>query len=290
LSLDAQVALTLREVCGLTSPEIARAFLVPVTTVQQRLVRAKRKIREARIPFGLGDGADLDGRLGAVAAVIYLIFTEGHAATEGDRVLRPEVCDEAIRLGRLVAELAPTHGEIRGLLALMLLQDARRDARVDAAGRLVPLDEQDRRRWDRAKIAEGTVILNEVLRSPPVGPYAVQAAIAAVHAEAATAADTDWPQITVLYRALHALNPSPTVRVAWAVAATCADQLPLAATLLASVDDLDGHAPRHLAAAELARRSGDLDAGRASLGRAIDLTTNEAERAWLRAKRDGMAR
>jgi len=219
LALEAQVALTLRTLGGLETDEIARAFLVPVATMAQRLVRAKRKIRDARIPYTVPDSNDMPARLDAVLTVIYLVFNEGYAATRGQRLVRTDLCAEAIRLGRLVRMLlAPQPPpEATALLALMLLQDSRRNARLDAAGDLVVLEEQDRSRWDQRQIAEALPLVEEAFRGDP-GPFAVQAAIAAQHCQAARAEDTDWPQIVRLYDLLERLQPSPIVSLNRAVA------------------------------------------------------------------------
>ena len=223
LAMDARVALTLRTLGGLTTPEIARAFLVPEPTLAQRLVRAKRKIRDAGIPYRVPPAELLPERLAGVLHVLYLVFNEGYAASSGDALIRRELCAEAIRLTRVVVELLPDEPEARGLLALMLLHDARRDARVDQAGRIVLLDDQDRGRWDQDRIAEGRTMIEAALRQQRPGPYQVQAAIAALHDEAVTAADTDWVQIAVLYRTLLGMTPSPVVELNLAAAVSMAD-------------------------------------------------------------------
>ncbi|MCU1278098.1 MAG: polymerase sigma-70 factor2C subfamily, partial [bacterium] len=283
LAADAQVALTLRTLCGLTTEEIARAFLVPATTMAQRLVRAKGKIRAAGIPYRVPAPAELPERLDAVLAVVYLVFNEGYAASRGDALVRRELCAEAIRLMRVTRALLPAPSvEVDGLLALMLLTDARRDARSDDNGDLVLLADQDRARWDRAQIDEGLALVRAALRGGPTGPYGLQAAIAAVHAEAARAADTDWPQIVALYGALWATHRSPVIALNRAVAVA---EVHGAATGLQLVDvlgeALDGYHLFHATRADLLRRLGRLaeaaDAYRAALARA----ENEAERRFI---------
>jgi len=223
LAAESQVALTLRTICGLTTEEIARSFLVPVPTMAQRLVRATGKIRDARIPYRIPPASELPDRIDTVLAVVYLVFTEGYAATTGDELVRRELCGEAIRLGRLLAELMPSVSEATGLLALMLLHDARRDARSTPAGELVLLEEQDRSRWNQTQIEEGVRLVDASLRSPRVGPYAIQAAIAALHAKASTPADTDWRQIAALYALLLERAPSAVVELNHAVAVAMVD-------------------------------------------------------------------
>jgi RNA polymerase sigma-70 factor (ECF subfamily) len=284
LAIEAQVALTLRTLCGLSTEEIARAFLVPAPTLAQRLVRAKAKIRAATIPYAIPPPEVLPERLDAVSAVIYLVFNEGYAATAGDALVRRELCAEAIRLARLVRELLPLEPTPRGLLALLLLHDARRAARVTASGDLVLLEDQDRTMWDQGQIAEALPLVEAALRARPVGPYAVQAAIAAVHAQAERAADTDWPQIAALYSVLARLTPSPVVELNRAVAVAMAEGPARGLELL---DDLDARgelAHYHLlpaARADLLRRIGRTGEAAEAYRAAIGLAGNDAERRFL---------
>jgi RNA polymerase sigma-70 factor (ECF subfamily) len=285
LAPEAQVALTLRTLCGLETDEIARAFLVPATTMAQRLVRAKRKIRAAGIPYVVPETKDMAERLDAVLTVIYLVFNEGYAATRGGPLVRTDLCAEAIRLGRLVRMLTGPQpsGETTALLALMLLQDARRDARIDPNGEIVILEEQDRRRWDQAQIAEALPLVAEAFRGGP-GPYALQAAIAALHCQAARAEDTDWPQILRLYDLLERMQPSPIVSLNRAVAVAMVEGPQAALELIDAVaagGDLDDYHLLHAARADLLRRAGLPDAAAASYARALALATNESERRFL---------
>ncbi|SPF54003.1 conserved hypothetical protein [Candidatus Sulfopaludibacter sp. SbA4] len=285
LAPEAQVALTLRTLCGLDTDEIARAFLVPPATMAQRLVRAKRKIRDAGIPYIVPEMTDMSERLDAVLAVIYLVFNEGYAATRGGPLVRTDLCAEAIRLGRLVRMLmAPQPpAEATALVALMLLQDARRDARLDPNGDLVILAEQDRRRWDREQIAEALPLVDEAFRGIP-GPIAVQAAIAAQHCQAARAEDTDWPRILRLYDLLARLQPSPIVSLNRAVAVAMVEGPQAALSLidsLAAAGDLDGYHLLHAARADLLRRSGAPAEAAESYARALKLATNGSERRFL---------
>ena len=284
LSLDAQVALTLKTVAGLSTREIARAFLVADTTMGQRIVRAKRKIRDAGIPFRVPAGPALHDRLDGVLAAIYLVFNEGYAATDHPGLVRGDLCAEAIRLGRLLVELLPAEPEPRGLLALMLLHDARRDARIDGQGRVVLLEDQDRSRWDRARIEEGVTLLDDALERRAVGPYQIQAAIAAVHCQAPTPEDTDWPQIAALYTVLLRIQPSPVVRLNHAVAVAMADGPEKGLSLLDPLDD-DPRIRRyhlfHSARGGLLRMAGRNAAATDAYERALSLCSNDVERRFL---------
>ena len=288
LAPEAQVALTLRTLCGLETDEIARAFLVPTATMAQRLVRAKRKIREARIPYAVPEASEIAERLDSVLTVIYLVFNEGYAATRGQRVIRTGLSAEAIRLGRLVRTLMSPRppAEATALLALMLLHDARRESRIDDAGDIVLLEEQDRGRWNQQQIGEALGLVQEALRSRP-GPYALQAAIAAEHCKPGRAEDTDWREIVRLYDELERLEPSPIVSLNRAVAIAMAEgpQSGLALVdALATNGDLDSYHLLHAARADLLRRIGSRQEAAKSYLRALELVTNDGERRYLQRR------
>lgn len=289
LAADAQIALTLRTLCGLETDEIARAFLVPTTTMAQRLVRAKRKIRDAGIPFKIPDTTEIRERLDAVLTVIYLVFNEGYTSTSGARLVRTDLCTEAIRLARIVRLLlAPfPPAEVTGLLALMLLHDSRRDARVDEAGNLVLLEEQDRSRWNLVQIQEALLLVNQANASLAAGSFAIQAAIAAEHCRARRAEDTDWRAIVGLYDRLNTLQPSPIVLLNRAVAVAMADGPERGLRLieeLSKLGELEDYHLLHAARADLLRRMGASEEAAASYARALEFTKNDAERRFLESR------
>lgn len=290
LAMEAQVALTLRTLGGLETAEIARAFLVPESTLAQRLVRAKRKIQTARIPYEVPPPERTGERLEAVQAVLYLIFNEGYTTTAGSRLLRGDLCTEAIRLGRMLCELMPDDAESPGLLALMLLHDSRREARATADGQVVTLEEQDRGLWDAAEIRAGIATLERALARRMPGPYQLQAAIAAIHAEARTAAETDWPQISALYGELERMNPSPVVALNHAVAVAFAEGLEKGLALMdALAEPLEGYRLLHAARADLLRRLNRPGEAAEAYERAIQMTPNEVEREYLRRRLASLA-
>ncbi len=287
LSPDAQVALTLRLLGGLTTEEIARSFLVPEATMTQRIVRAKRKLRDNHAPYRIPSDSELPDRLEAVLTAIGLIFTQGHRATAGAELIRADLSAEAVRLGRVLVELMPDEPEAVGLLALMILTDARRPARLGVDGSLVRLADQDRSLWDAGLIAEGHRLVRACLRRNRPGPFQIQAAIAAVHGDAPTSIDTDWAQVVTLYDQLLAVRPNPVVALNRAVAVAERDGPAVGLTVLAGLDTerLDGYQPYHATCADLLARTGRTSEARDAYDRAIELTTNSAERRFLERQR-----
>ena len=286
LAADAQVALTLREVCGLRTEEIAHAFLTPAPTLAQRIVRAKNKIRDAAIPYEVPEGPQLDERLDGVLRTIYLVFNEGYSASSGEELTRADLCLEAIRLGRLLVALLP-QPEAMGLLALMLLQESRRTARATSAGDVITLEEQDRSRWNRELIAEGVALVEQALGSRRFGLYALQAAIAAVHAEAPSTAETDWNEVVGLYDALLAMDPSPVIELNRAVAVGMRDGPAAGLGLIDAIlrrGDLAGYHLAHAARADLCRRLGRGEEARVSYEKALELSQQEPEKRFLRRR------
>lgn len=287
LSQEAQIALTLRTLGGLTTTEIARAFLVPEPTLAQRLVRAKSKIRIAHIPYEIPSLKLLPERLASVQAVVYLIFNEGYSATSGDSLIRKDLCAESIRLGRLLCELVPDESENLGLLALMLLQNSRRDARIDERGELVTLEDQNRSLWDHEEIEEGLRLVEKALSLRHVGIYQLQAAIAAVHAEAKTAGETDWQQIVALYKVLMRINPSPIIALNHAAAVAMGEGFERGLALVEEVRAsgmLENYYPFHAARADLLRRLNRPQEAATAYTRALDLTTNRVEQQHVRRR------
>ena len=291
LPLEVQVALTLRFLAGMTTTEVAAAFLVPVSIMQQRIVRAKRKITLTRVPFRMPDSQQLHGRLDAVLTVVYLVFSEGYASTAGEHLIKAGLSEEAIRLARILRRLLPQEREVSGLLALMLLTDARRDARSDPDGLPVSLEDQDRRRWDTEKIAEGRTLLAEALDASPPGPYTIQAAIAALHDHARDVASTDWPQVIALYDVLRRLTPSPVVELNRAVAIAMRDGPGAGLALIDHITDAPefrNYHPLHATRADLLARLGRRGDAAQAYRTALQMTGNQPERAYLTNRLDAL--
>jgi RNA polymerase sigma-70 factor (ECF subfamily) len=289
IAYESRVALTLQAVCGLTAEEVGRAFLVPETTMAQRLVRAKQKIRLAEIPYVVPEERELPERIEAVTSVVYLLFNEGYSATVGSAPIRAELCAEAIRLGRLLVAILPRRPELEALLALMLLHDSRRATRVDAEGLPVPLDEQDRGRWDREQVLEGLALVERSLLRGPAGPMGIQAAIAALHARATTPAETDWRQIAALHSLLLRHEPSPVIELNRAVAIALGDDLEEGLRLVERLHrdgSLAGYHLLHLARADILRRLGRVDEAVVALDAALGVVANEADRRYIAKLRD----
>jgi RNA polymerase sigma-70 factor (ECF subfamily) len=284
LNPEARVALTLRTLGGLTTAEIARAFLLSEPTLAQRLVRAKRKIQDARIPYEIPPREQLASRLASVQAVIYLIFNEGYAATMGDQLVRRDLCSEAIRLARVLVDLMPGQAENLGLLALLLLHDSRRAARCTAAGELITLEEQDRSLWDHGQIQQGLALVDRARPMRAPGPYQLQAAIAALHAQAASSGETDWRQIAALYRRLFRLQPSTVIQLNHAVAVAMGDGLEQGLALIDALSGLDEYYLFHASRADLLRRLHRGNEATQAYERALALTANEVERQYLRRR------
>jgi RNA polymerase sigma-70 factor, ECF subfamily len=289
LAIEARVALTLRSLGGLETPEIARAFLVSESTMAQRLVRAKRKIAEAGIPYRVPDAEQMPERLGGVLATLYLIFNEGYLSSSADGLLRTELSAESIRLTRVLDSMLPDEPEVQGLLALMLLSDARRRARVGAGGEPVPLEEQDRDLWDRERIAEGLALSERAAAAGPVGPYTIQARIAAAHATAPSAEETDWSRIVRLYEWLERVSPGPVVALNRAAAVAMSEGPERGLALIDAVEGIDDYGPLHAARADLLRRLGRDREAAAAFERALELSANPAERRFLERRIDELS-